>query len=60
MPKVMTKAKGKMTMAEAGQKGGRKVKRERGMAYYSEIGRKGSKARWGTTTAKKLAVKKKK
>jgi general stress protein YciG len=41
-----TKEKGKMTMAEAGRRGGRKVKEERGREYYAEIGRKGSRARW--------------
>lgn len=32
---------GKMTVEEAGRKGGEKVAQERGPEYYSEIGRKG-------------------
>lgn len=32
---------GKMTVAEAGRKGGLRVKAERGLGYYEEIGRKG-------------------
>ena len=33
--------KGGMTVAEAGHKGGEKVARERGRAFYERIGRKG-------------------
>jgi general stress protein YciG len=33
--------KGGMTVAEAGRKGGQKVRDERGHAFYEEIGRKG-------------------
>lgn len=33
--------RGKMTVAEAGKKGGEKVAEERGSAFYSQIGRKG-------------------
>lgn len=33
-----------MTLAEAGRKGGEKVKRERGREYYAEIGRKGGRS----------------
>ena len=32
-----------MTLAEAGRKGGEKVKRERGLDFYAEIGRKGGR-----------------
>ncbi|MBU6321174.1 MAG: glucose starvation-inducible protein B [Patescibacteria group bacterium] len=32
---------GKMSVGEAGRKGGEKVAKERGPEYYSEIGRKG-------------------
>ena len=32
-----------MTLAEAGRKGGEKVKRERGPDFYAEIGRKGGR-----------------
>ena len=32
-----------MTLAEAGRKGGEKVKRERGVGFYAEIGRKGGR-----------------
>lgn len=32
-----------MTLAEAGRKGGEKVKRERGADFYAEIGRKGGR-----------------
>lgn len=35
------KRKRPMTLAEAGRRGGEKVKRERGRDYYAEIGRKG-------------------
>jgi general stress protein YciG len=34
-------AKGEMTTREAGRLGGEKVKRERGLEFYSEIGHKG-------------------
>ncbi len=33
--------KGGMTVAEAGRKGGQKVRDERGHEFYEEIGRKG-------------------
>lgn len=32
-----------MTLAEAGRKGGEKVKRERGAGFYAQIGRKGGR-----------------
>jgi len=32
-----------MTLAEAGRKGGEKVKKERGLEFYAEIGRKGGR-----------------
>ena len=32
-----------MTLAEAGRKGGEKVKKERGLGFYAEIGRKGGR-----------------
>lgn len=32
-----------MTLAEAGRRGGEKVKRERGAGFYAEIGRKGGR-----------------
>ena len=32
-----------MTLAEAGRKGGEKVKKERGADFYAEIGRKGGR-----------------
>lgn len=32
-----------MTLAEAGRRGGEKVKRERGAEFYAEIGRKGGR-----------------
>lgn len=35
------KSKQQMTVAEAGRKGGRKVRRERGLAYFEAIGRMG-------------------
>jgi general stress protein YciG len=35
--------KGKMTVAEAGRKGGLKTAETHGEAFYSEIGRKGGK-----------------
>ena len=34
-------SKGGMTVAEAGRKGGQKVRDERGHEFYEEIGRKG-------------------
>jgi general stress protein YciG len=37
------KKKGGMTVAEAGRKGGQKVRAERGHEFYEEIGRKGGK-----------------
>jgi hypothetical protein len=36
-------SKGSMTVAEAGRKGGLKVRDERGHEFYEEIGRKGGK-----------------
>ena len=36
-------AKRPMTLAEAGRKGGEKVKKERGVGFYAEIGRKGGR-----------------
>jgi uncharacterized protein len=36
-----TAKKGGMTVAEAGRKGGMKVRDERGSEFYEEIGRKG-------------------
>jgi general stress protein YciG len=42
MPKKTTRAaKGGMTVAEAGRKGGITVRDERGHEFYEEIGRKG-------------------
>ncbi len=38
-----------MTLAEAGRKGGEKVKKERGLDFYAEIGRKGGEARRAPT-----------
>jgi hypothetical protein len=35
------KPRGEMTVREAGRKGGERVKATRGVAFYSEIGRKG-------------------
>ena len=35
------KAKGKMTVEEAGRMGGEKVAAERGREFYEEIGKKG-------------------
>lgn len=32
-----------MTLAEAGRRGGEKVKKERGIGFYAEIGRKGGR-----------------
>ena len=32
-----------MTLAEAGRRGGEKVKKERGVGFYAEIGRKGGR-----------------
>ncbi len=40
MPRT-TARKGGMTVAEAGRKGGQKVRDERGHEFYEEIGRKG-------------------
>lgn len=36
-------AKRPMTLAEAGRRGGEKVKKERGVGFYAEIGRKGGR-----------------
>lgn len=41
MPKKKEASKGAMTVAEAGRKGGQKVRDERGHEFYEEIGRKG-------------------
>jgi general stress protein YciG len=41
MPTKSTAKKGGMTVAEAGRKGGQKVRDERGHEFYEEIGRKG-------------------
>ena len=41
MAKAKLKSKGKMTVAEAGRKGGLRVREERGLGYYEQIGRKG-------------------
>ena len=43
MARRTTKAAGKggMTVAEAGRKGGERVRDERGPAFYQQIGRKG-------------------
>lgn len=38
-----TPPKRPMTLAEAGRRGGEKVKRERGLDFYAEIGRKGGR-----------------
>jgi len=38
-----TPVKRPMTLAEAGRKGGEKVKKERGLGFYAEIGRKGGR-----------------
>lgn len=37
------KPKRPMTLAEAGRRGGEKVKKERGIGFYAEIGRKGGR-----------------
>lgn len=42
-PETPPPAKRPMTLAEAGRKGGEKVKRERGPEFYAEIGRKGGR-----------------
>ncbi len=39
----MSEKKGKMTVAEAGRRGGLKTAETHGEAFYSEIGRKGGK-----------------
>ncbi len=41
MAKRVGSEKGGMTVAEAGRKGGQKVRDERGHEFYEEIGRKG-------------------
>ena len=41
MPTKGGKSKGGMTVAEAGRKGGQKVRDERGHEFYEEIGKKG-------------------
>ena len=40
---VKRRKKGKMTVAEAGRKGGLKTSETHGEEFYSEIGRKGGK-----------------
>lgn len=42
-PRDAAPAKRPMTLAEAGRRGGEKVKRERGAQFYAEIGRKGGR-----------------
>ena len=42
-PDEETPVKRPMTLAEAGRKGGEKVKKERGPDFYAEIGRKGGR-----------------
>lgn len=55
-----TTAKGGMTVAEAGRKGGQKVRDERGHEFYEEIGRKGgNKVRMLIEAGKKAAASKK-
>ena len=39
----MSREKGKMTVAEAGRKGGLRTSETHGEEFYSEIGRKGGK-----------------
>jgi general stress protein YciG len=39
--KSTARKSGSMTVAEAGRKGGQKVRDERGSEFYEEIGRKG-------------------
>jgi uncharacterized protein len=56
--KSASKAKGGMTVAEAGRKGGQKVRDERGHEFYEEIGRKGGqKVRQLIEAGKKAALK---
>jgi uncharacterized protein len=53
------KSKGGMTVAEAGRKGGQKVRDERGHEFYEEIGRKGGqKVRQLIEAGKRAALKK--
>lgn len=50
------KGRGEMTTREAGRLGGEKVKRERGVEFYSEIGHKGGQIgghKGGTATKEK-------
>jgi general stress protein YciG len=42
-PETPEERKRPMTLAEAGRKGGEKVKKERGLDFYAEIGRKGGR-----------------
>jgi len=59
MAKKMTSSKGGMTVAEAGRKGGQKVRDERGHEFYEEIGRKGGqKVRQLIEAGKKAASRK--
>ncbi|MBI4510616.1 MAG: hypothetical protein HY698_13365 [Deltaproteobacteria bacterium] len=56
MAKAKTE-KGGMTVAEAGRKGGQKVRDERGHEFYEEIGRKGGqKVRQLIEAGKKAAT----
>ena len=41
--KTLEEKKGKMTVEEAGRRGGRKTSQTHGEEFYSEIGRKGGK-----------------
>src|SRR2546423_839270 len=41
MIKTRSNGKGGMTVSEAGRKGGERVRDERGVEFYQEIGRKG-------------------
>jgi general stress protein YciG len=51
-------AKGTLTVAEAGRKGGQKVRDERGHEFYEEIGRKGGqKVRQLIEAGKRAAMK---
>jgi uncharacterized protein len=44
--------KGKMTVAEAGRKGGEKVAEERGSEFFREIGRKGGERKFTSRRAR--------
>ena len=47
------KTKGKMTVAEAGRKGGLKTSETHGSEFYSEIGSKGGSTKKPTQTKQK-------